>query len=345
MNSDLRPGKAHPVEKYPGSVIAAVATNANSIELRLAMADAWSRGLRFIGRARATAADKLALVFEKLKLYSCARIDTDRQDTNLSTASESLSLIAMLLREPASSTRRLLTRNAIYLERLQASYNRRVPRNRLIKHCSEFRLRQRQAYLNLLRDDERSRILAAYHFGDYVYGMNTLVCLENPERKRYVLSQRAASGAYFENLRLGLGNRAIDKSAELLTTDTNAAELSRLLRGGNTTLALYCDLPAGFGERVEVNFLGRRAMFPKGPAMLAISNKAPLLPVINYNDGEYNRIELGKQIEPRLNCDESLQAGVIRITQQLIVFFEHYFYKHPEQWRYLKYLPAYYLDK
>lgn len=256
---------------------------------------------------------------------------------------EILALIATFMRESTGSVETTLLKNAILLRHLESCRDKRMAQKRISKHCSEFVIEQREDYQNLLREDKRSRILASYHFGDYVYGMNTFVCLDSPTRKRYVLSQRAANMTYFENLQNGLGARAIDRSSELVWPKTKVAELSRLLRNGNSTLVLFCDLPIGFGERIEVKFLGRIAKFPKGPALLAISNKAPLLPVINYNDGSANRIELGAQIEPCLNCDETLQAGVSRITQELIQFFEHFFKKYPEQWRYLKNLPTYYL--
>lgn len=286
-----------------------------------------------------------AIALEKLKIKYRIRPGAKTPALTAVAGKESLALIAFYLRESTNSVESILARNAIFFRQLELRRDRRVARKRIVKHCREFRIGRRQDYRNLLRADKRSRILASYHFGDYVYGMNAFACLEDPKRQRYVLSQSAAKSTYFENLRNGLGASAIDRTAELICSETKAEELSRLLRNGNSTLVLFCDLPIGFGEWVEVKFLGRIARFPKGPALLAISNKAPLLPVINFNDGSVNRIELGVQIEPRLNCDESLQAGVTRITQDLIHFFEHFVKKYPEQWRYLANLPAYYLKE
>ena len=256
---------------------------------------------------------------------------------------QALTLISAFMHEPVRIVETSLKKNAAFLGIQEARRNTVIGRRKITDYFKTFRIEQRQDYLDLIKDDRRSRILATYHFGDYVYGMNTLACLEKPGRRRYVLSHSAANEAYFKNLRAGFGDRAINHSSEIICSQTNASNLSQLLRGGNSTLVLFCDLPAGFGELTEVHFLNRIAKFPKGPALLAISNRTPLLPVINYNDGLNNQIEFATQIEPRLNLDETLQAGVKRITQELVNFFERYFLQYPEQWRYLQNLPLYFL--
>lgn len=280
-------------------------------------------------------------------LPSCNAATNTRHSAPGRTASviDVPALIAVLMREPIAFVETSLSRNMLHIQQLDRRRDARISPRRIAEYCNKFIIEQDTDYKKLLREDKRSRILASYHFGDYVYGMNIFACLDTPNRKRYVLSQNAANSAYFKNLQNGLGGRSIDRSAELVWSETRISDLSLLLRNGNTTLALFCDLPIGFGEKVEVQFLGRVASFPKGPALLAITNKAPLLPVITYHDGHSNKIEIGTQIEPYLYCDESLQAGVGRITQELIFFFESFFKMYPEQWRYLKNLPAYYLQE
>ena len=50
------------------------------------------------------------------------------------------------------------------------------------------------------------------------------------------------------------------------------------------------------------------------------------------------------QIEPDLLPGESLESGVRRVTQLLITYFEQYFLRFPEQWRYLRHLPLYFVE-
>ena len=272
-----------------------------------------------------------AILFEKFK--KCFLIQTPPASAERTATADkrNLLLISTFMRETMASVEKTVARNSIYLRDLTARCGERVDPAQISRHCDEIKIEQRTAYQNLLREDTRSRILVCYHFGDYVYGMNTFNCLESPGRERYVLSQKPANAVYFENLHNALGALAIDKSAELIRRETNSSDLSSLLRKGNCTLHLFCDVPVGFGERIEVKFLNRTASFSKGPATLAIANRTPLLPVINYSDGDRNRIILGTQIEPCLNCDESLQEGIRRITQEFIDFFEPFFKRYPEQ--------------
>ena len=94
-----------------------------------------------------------------------------------------------------------------------------------------------------------------------------------------------------------------------------------------------------------MKFLDRIAWFPRGPATLAITSRTPLLPVINYLHQGINKIEMTQQIEPELLPGESFESAVARITQQLINYFEQYFVRFPEQWRYLQSLPTYFVER
>mgnify|MGYP002630799406 CR=1 FL=1 len=305
---------------------------------------------QFARRALSTLLDnsffsKPAILIEKLAIKYHKRYWIRSADPCVQSRKEYLALVSIFMRESLASVENILSRNAVFSRQLESRRDYKVAGKRILRYCKGFEIEQREDYQNLLQEDKRSRILASFHFGDYIYGMNTLVCLDSPGRERYVLSQKAASVQYFNNLRNGLGARAVDRSSELLFSEIKTPELSARLRNGNSTLVLFCDLPPGFGEHVEIKFLNRMARFPQGPAMLAISNRTPLLPVINYYDGRSNRIALGTQIEPCLNGEETLQAGVNRITQELISFFEYFFRKYPEQWRYVQNLPGYFFKQ
>lgn len=290
---------------------------------------------------------RAAVIFESIRIKLRARTEKLKsvKDGAISNSlNQATAWISIYLREPRDFARTALIKNSLFIRQLEHRRNTLMSRRRIRAYCNNFRMPQRQQYLSLLSRDRRSRILVSYHFGDYVYGINFLVSLESPCRKRYVLSHQAAPNEYYLNIRRGLGANAVDRSSELLSSDTSITKLSLLLRKPDNTLVLFCDLPTGFGEPVEVSFLNRLARFPKGPATLAIINNTPLLPVINFFDGKNNQIEFSRQIEPRLHCDESLQSGIARITQELVSFFESFLHKYPEQWRYLSRLPIYFND-
>jgi len=257
--------------------------------------------------------------------------------------------ISRYLREPIHRVETKVQRNSLLLKQLEFRRTSSANPIQIRQYCQSFEIEQEKEYLDLLAQDKRSRILASYHFGDYVYGTNTLASLEQVKREKYVLSQSPGGDVYFDNLRKALGELGASRSSELIYSATSASRLSALLRKGNCTLVLFCDLPQGFGgisnATTNVKFLNRVARFPMGPALLALSNRVPLMPVINFRDCKRNKIRFSRQIEPVLKLDESLQIGVNRITQQLVSFFELFFKRYPEQWRYLQLLPNYFEQK
>lgn len=253
-----------------------------------------------------------------------------------------LRIVSFFLREPLSIAEVILRSNAKFLNRIEYRRDHIIGKREIRQHAASFELAQGKNFSNLIERDKRSRILAAYHFGDFIYGMNYLVALDAPERRRVVLSQARSKPNYTENMCNAFGAKAVSRIMQLICNDTSMATLSALLRRGSCTLVMFCDLPTGSGEVVQVKFMNRAAWFPKGPATLAIVNRTPLLPVINYSCRGINKIDLAPQIESELLPGEGFETGVKRITQQLISYFEGFFVRFPEQWRYLQKLPLYF---
>ena len=251
--------------------------------------------------------------------------------------------ISIYLRESLRYTEIILLKNAFFQKRLQYRRNQTLDDLSLKNHIGRFDFEQQQEYSMLVSQDKRSRILACYHFGDFVYAMNYIVSLEAISRKGLLLSQSEATSQYFDNMERAFGKKVTGTDSQIICSKLDITRLSSLLRKGNSTLVLFCDLPNGYGEQVRVKFLNRSAWFPKGPAVLALVNKVPLLPSISYYDGKRHKIELANQIEPYTLNHESLEDGVIRITQELVDFFEYFLYRYPEQWRFLQKLPLYFL--
>ena len=252
--------------------------------------------------------------------------------------------VSFYLREPIRFTRRILLKSISFHYRLEYRRNRALGELTLKSHVAQFDFEQKQSYLQLISQDKRSRILVSYHFGDFVYGMNYLASFETANRKRLVLSQSGASREYFDNMQRAFGQSAAGRDSQIILSKLDISSLSSQLRKGNCTLVLFCDLPGGYGERVRVKFLNRYAWFPKGPAILSLVNKIPLLPAINYFDGKRYKIVLANQLEPLTLVHESFEQAVGRVTQDLVNFFERFFNRYPEQWRYLQKLPLYFVE-
>ena len=257
---------------------------------------------------------------------------------------QQVAAVSALLREPRGRTRRLLAANEQWLAALERRRNSRLARAALRRHTSRLHFPQAQNLRQLLGDDPRPRLLTSYHFGDYIYGLNLLGATVNTRAKAIYLSQAPGSAAYFANMKLAFGAAAMGPDARLSAQDASIAGLAPLLRREGLQIITFCDLGEQFGGRAEVDFLHRQAWFSRGPAMLSLTNRIPLLPVINWFDGKHEQIVLGAQLEPERFNGESLAQAAGRITAELVRFFEPFFRLNPEQWRYLGVLPLYFFQ-
>ena len=255
---------------------------------------------------------------------------------------QALDLLSIYLREPLTTTSEILVKNVRFLDEIEHRRNTAHTKTELQPWRSSIHIARSQDYREQAAHDEGSRIIASFHFGDFIYGLNALMCLEGPHRRRLVYSQAKGSDAYYHNMRHCFGERALTHDAQLTAAEADPLGLAQSLRKGNCTLVMFCDLPPSYGETTAVEFLGREAWFPKGPALLALTTKTPLIPVINLKNRRQNHLRIVDAIEPFRRLDESLEAAVQRITQELIGLLEAYLRRQPEQWRYLQVMPIYF---
>jgi hypothetical protein len=253
--------------------------------------------------------------------------------------------IARFLREPRKATNRILAANTAFLQTVEFRRNSLQTDTQIRARTLRQHFCQREDYQALLKMDKRSRIIATYHFGDFIYGLNYLMSLSESGQRRAFFSQENSSAAYFHNMQKAFGDRAMSKGSQLVQGQVRTATLACLLREQGSLLVMFCDLPDGFGKRIAVDFMGRKAWFPKGAATLSVTNRVPVLPVINIVRDGRHEIILGQQLEPRLFSEEPASIATRRIVQQLVRFFETFFRDNPEQWRYLQFLPRYFEKK
>jgi len=101
-------------------------------------------------------------------------------------------------------------------------------------------------------------------------------------------------------------------------------EITEALKA-NSIVALLCDLEQGPG--VTVQFFGRHAVVPGGPAAIAIKTGAPLLPACQYanSTGGYH-----VHLDPALSLGrEETKAGLM---QRVVERFEEFIKERPDQW-------------
>ncbi len=257
--------------------------------------------------------------------------------------SEYQAAIGRYLHLPGSEVRRLLHRNRKFLRGVECFRNTPQSINRLEKHVESFTVDSKEETTKFLAEDKRSRLLVSFHFGDFIYGNNVLASYEGYGRKQFFFTQLNPTTAFTANMEKAFG---ISKSAgprQLTSKSSTAIGLVKKLKAENTSLLTFMDLPRGFGECTRVNFLGRHAWFPKGPAMLSLLAGVPILPILNYQEGNRHIINVFPLIESGIGDKNERKETAQRITQQLVSYLERALALYPSQWRFLSALPSFFV--
>ena len=116
---------------------------------------------------------------------------------------------------------------------------------------------------------------------------------------------------------------------KVLAQDTRGFKAMQRLRA-NEIVAMLIDQDAHH-HGVFVNFFGRPASTPPGPAVLALRTGAALVPgwVIRQTDGKYHMI-----VESEIQVDSSdpSEENIRRITQEMTTRLETIIRQYPDQW-------------
>ena len=252
--------------------------------------------------------------------------------------------ISFFLREPIQAASKLLRENRVFLAKVENLRNNVQASKTAFEYVQSIQTLQHSHISKLLIEDNRSRIVASFHFGNFVYGINKYLCFQADITKTLVLSQTELGTACIENMASAFGNKGIRPENQVLLDQIDVCGLSQFLRQAGRSLVMFADLPRGFGETVAVEFLGRQASFSKSIALLSLANSVPILPLVCFDRGGSCQLETGRQIEPRIGKGESRADAIVRMTRLQIDFFEYFFNRHKEQWRYLYLLPEYFAE-
>lgn len=99
----------------------------------------------------------------------------------------------------------------------------------------------------------------------------------------------------------------------------------------NRVVALLGDRNYYESDPVEVDFLGRKAKFPRGPALIALASGAPLLPsFVTFAGGGRYQAEMCAPVAAPAEGTKPERAAVM--MQSLARLFEDRIRRHPEQW-------------
>lgn len=131
---------------------------------------------------------------------------------------------------------------------------------------------------------------------------------------------------WFVDLRQSLGVEIVPLGGAAM------ARLARAATEGNRIICLLADRDLG-GNGVPVDFFGRRARLPAGPAVLSLRTGSPLLPVAIYDCGRTRRCVVEPPIWPKRSG--SLRTDAAALTQQVADALAALIGSEPHQWHVL----------
>ncbi|MES3008578.1 MAG: hypothetical protein V4751_12500 [Pseudomonadota bacterium] len=242
--------------------------------------------------------------------------------------------LGALLHEPRSALFQLLNQHDDFLASHYAKRLQHHPQIVTHEPRRKFIWQEQDAYRALISRCPGSRVLVTIHMGDFVGAFRCLA--EQVETGRQVLSlqrerHNAVTHALNADLRLQILPHGEGVSAAVVAG----------LRKGNQSLGVLFDLREDFGATTEVLFFGQRARLVKGPAMLAILGRAPIIPFVTWECDGVDQIDMEDMIDTRVRDGESLPHAVTRITQMLARLAEKWIRRTPAQWKYLPALLSY----
>ena len=114
----------------------------------------------------------------------------------------------------------------------------------------------------------------------------------------------------------------------VIPLERSARQAFKVLKA-NEIVGIVADQHAPSG--IKMNFLGREAMVPKGPAIFSVRRKAPVCPYLIRRERFDKHIAMaGPIIYPPDSGDE--EADIRFITEKYTSFFEDGIRKWPDQW-------------
>lgn len=250
-----------------------------------------------------------------------------------------VAVLSFLLKEPDKHIRRILALHQYY--RL-SFYARRIrylsPDITPIGQQENFEWPDCESYARCSQLYRESRVLMTIHMGDFMGAFRHIAA--HGAADRAVMSLRRDLDALDTR---HLRSKNDDTHRLFRHGIDNPAGIVDALRGGNQTLAILFDLGRDFGEIAEVEFFRHRAGFVRGPAQLAIAGRARIFPFFCVRIGARNVIQMSPPFLPEVRQGESLRQAAGRVTQDLVRLAERWIHCHPEQWKYLDMLPAYFI--
>ncbi len=177
-------------------------------------------------------------------------------------------------------------------------------------------------YLQQVRQEGKGAIIVTPHFGNWELLGSWFAAVGYPIDFLVGTQHNKKVDDLLNSFRREMGVR-------IIPLKTSIRGVFQCLKA-NRLAGLVADQHAHSGG-ISVEFFGRKAATPKGPAAFAVKAKCPLLPFLMRRE-RYNRhvVEAGQPIYPPNSDDE--ERDIETMTIAYTKFFEQGIRKYPDQW-------------
>ena len=177
-------------------------------------------------------------------------------------------------------------------------------------------------YLDAALDEGKGVILVTAHLGNWELGGVTVASLGYPLNVIALSHANKKVDDFFINQRASKGVKVVSLGLSIRTC-------FRAL-SNNEIVAVLGDRDFS-GQGLKMEFFGRKALIPKGPAIFSIRSGAPIVPifVIRQKDDKFRVI-----FEPRLSYQltGNTELDAESITKEVLKVLERYIKRYPCQW-------------
>jgi KDO2-lipid IV(A) lauroyltransferase len=213
---------------------------------------------------------------------------------------------------------------AVYKNYARYYFDLFYPRNSFIKHIDEKLFENEKNKILSYLEKYNGCIVASLHLGNWDLGGAYLSYLFPGKINVVVERLSPAIFKWFKETREKFGMKVIES--------TDIKTMLKALKN-KEVLVLLCDRDlekTGF----KIDFFGKKAYIPSGPAKLALTAKVPILFAALLRNKKNTLKFIPYSLPPDLNLDtlERNEQNVIYITRQLLNKMEKTIKENPEQW-------------
>ncbi len=134
---------------------------------------------------------------------------------------------------------------------------------------------------------------------------------------------------YFYKYDMWLNSLRRAHDVNVIYRDESPRKMLKVLKE-NKILGIVADQDVDSVEGVFINFFGKQAYTPAGPAVLAKATGASLIPTFIVREGRHHRLVMEKPVE--LADTGNKEADIVTNTQRWSDVVEAYIKRYPEQW-------------